>query len=324
MQHGGEERIRRYLLGDCSEGERQEIERRMMIDGDFVEQVTLFEEELIDEYVRGSLPAVERENFERYFLSTAEGVEQVKLATLLSRYALSAAGTQKQALQETTVTAPRRSMRDYLRARISLPGYAFAILAAGLALLMAALWISTLRLQRQVDGFGAQQGKADDQDLREQLSRQQADIQELREQLKRAQDERAAMAQELDALKTSKEPEPPQKKTLAVVLTPIRVRGEGENHRLVIEPGMAQVSFHLIRRNDDYPTYRVSLRTEAGEELWTQDGVKARAHNGRYEIQVSLPASRLASGNYILKVQGVISSGNYEDAGNYYFQVVKR
>jgi hypothetical protein len=324
MQHSGEELIRRYLLGDCSEEERQEIERRMMTDGGFVEQVTLFEEELIDEYVRGMLPATERENFERYFLSTSEGLEQVKFATLLSRYALSAAGARKQALRETPVTAPRRSILDSLRARVSLPGYAFAILAAGFILLTAVLLISTLRLQHQVDGLRAQQGKADDQDLREQLSQQQADAQELREQLKRAQNERDAMAQELGALKTSKEPETPQKKTLTVVLASIRVRGEGENHRLVIEPGVAQVSFHLVRRNDDYPTYRVSLRQETGEELWAQDGVKAQSRNGRYEIQVSLPVSRLASGNYILKVQGAASQGNYEDAGNYYFQVVKR
>jgi len=324
QQHIDEKAIRRYLLGDCAEDERQEIERQIMTDGDFVEQVTVFEEELVDDYVRGTLLAAEHEKFERYFLSTAEGVQQVELASLLKRYALSTTATQKPAVREVNLTAPRRSILDRLRSRIPMPGYVFALIALGVVIIAAAFWVSISRLQSQVAGLRAQQGVAGDQALSEQLSEQQAQIQELREQLKRAQDERAALAQELNALKPSKEPEPLQKKTLAVVLSPIRVRGEGTNNRLIIEPGVAQVLFHLVLRNSDYPIYKVSLRTETGEELRAQDGVKAQVRNGRQDLSVTLPVSLLASGNYLLKVQGATTEGNYEDAGNYYFQILKR
>ena len=321
--HSDEKTIRRYLLGDLAEGERQEVERQMMIDGEFTEQVTLLEEELVDAYVCGTLPLFEREKFERYFLATPEGVQQVKLATLLHRYASSRTATRKQAARESDSSAVRRSIQDYLRARMPVPGYAVALIVVLFVLIGVGLLASIWRLQSQVEGLRAQQSQSY-QDLQEQLSEQQARNQELREQLKHEQDQRAALEQELNAQKTSKEPDPLQKKMLAIVLSPIRVRSEGATTRLVIEPGTESVLFHLLLRSSDYGVYKVSLQTETGQELWTRDGVKAEARNGRPEVRVNLPAKRLASGNYFLKLQGATSQGTYEAVGNYFFQVVTR
>src|SRR5918911_866564 len=153
MYHSSDEkRVRRYLLGDLAEGERQAVERQMMIDGDFFEQVTLLEEELIDAYVRGTLPPFEREKFEQYFLSTPEGIQDVKLAALLNRYASSQRTTRKPLTEERHRSVPRRSVWDYLGAKIPVPGYALAVLVVIFVLTAAGLLIGILRLQDQVNG----------------------------------------------------------------------------------------------------------------------------------------------------------------------------
>lgn len=78
--------IRKYLLGELGDDDRQRIEQQIMTDGEFFDRVNLVESELVDEYARGRLAASELKSFERIFLATSEGREQVDFARALSQY----------------------------------------------------------------------------------------------------------------------------------------------------------------------------------------------------------------------------------------------
>src|SRR5437773_3861187 len=83
--------IKQYLLGELTEEGQQQIEERLLRDGDYFEHLQLCEDELVDEYVRGGLPPDEQRRFDNHFLSTPERHEKLRFARALRRY-VSAAG----------------------------------------------------------------------------------------------------------------------------------------------------------------------------------------------------------------------------------------
>jgi CHAT domain-containing protein/tetratricopeptide (TPR) repeat protein len=83
--------IRRYLLGQLTEDELQQLEKRMMTDSELFNRLLLAEDEMVDEYVEDRLPERDRELFEASFLATADGREQVSFARSLRKYVSAAA-----------------------------------------------------------------------------------------------------------------------------------------------------------------------------------------------------------------------------------------
>lgn len=81
-----EELIRKYLLGELSENDRQSIEQRIITDDEFSDRVNLVESDLVDEYARDRLEGPELQSFERIYLATPQGRKQVDFARALSMY----------------------------------------------------------------------------------------------------------------------------------------------------------------------------------------------------------------------------------------------
>ncbi|MEW6207533.1 MAG: CHAT domain-containing protein [Acidobacteriota bacterium] len=73
--------LRRYLLGELMGDERQEVEKRLLIDSHFFDRALLIEDDLIDQYARDELSRRDRKLFEREILSTPEGRERVMLVS---------------------------------------------------------------------------------------------------------------------------------------------------------------------------------------------------------------------------------------------------
>lgn len=79
--------IRRYLLGNIQvEGERRKIEKRLMLDDDYFEEILIQEDELIQDYVDDQLSTGERRRFEKHFLISEERRDKIKFARALRRY----------------------------------------------------------------------------------------------------------------------------------------------------------------------------------------------------------------------------------------------
>src|SRR5260370_403883 len=81
--------IKKYLLGRLAGADLEEIERRVLTDDDFHEEVQIMEDELVDEYVNAELSAGERRLFEKNFLADPESRNKLRLGRALDRHLLS-------------------------------------------------------------------------------------------------------------------------------------------------------------------------------------------------------------------------------------------
>jgi hypothetical protein len=99
-----DELITRYLLGDVSEKERDEIEDLYSDDDDFFERISIIEDELLDSYVAGEMTGRERELFESFFLISETRRQRLQNARVLHEALLAASPSAK---QDVAATEPR-------------------------------------------------------------------------------------------------------------------------------------------------------------------------------------------------------------------------
>ncbi|MEK6299978.1 MAG: CHAT domain-containing protein [Acidobacteriota bacterium] len=99
--------MRRYLLSQLAEDERQQFEEAMMADNELYNRVLLVEDEMVEEYLQGELSESERAGFEASFLSTVEGRKQVSFAKALSEYVSRASASEG----SSAVSAPEKPAR---------------------------------------------------------------------------------------------------------------------------------------------------------------------------------------------------------------------
>src|SRR5213080_474062 len=78
--------IKKYLLGQLAGADLAEIERRLLTDEEFYEEVQIMENELVDEYVNSELSADERRLFEKNFLADPESRNKLRLGRALDRH----------------------------------------------------------------------------------------------------------------------------------------------------------------------------------------------------------------------------------------------
>lgn len=90
------ESIRKYLLGQSPDGERTQIEQRLLSETDYFDEVLIGEEELIDEFVANQLSESARQAFENNFLVTAEREKSLRFARRWKKYVGEVSGTVKQ------------------------------------------------------------------------------------------------------------------------------------------------------------------------------------------------------------------------------------
>jgi hypothetical protein len=101
--------IRQYLLGELDEHEREQLERRVITNPDYKQQVLITEEDLLDEFVNGTLSPHELESFTRMYSSSPAQRRKVKIAQALNRYAL-----------EHSPVVPQMAHRSWARSLIEL------------------------------------------------------------------------------------------------------------------------------------------------------------------------------------------------------------
>jgi hypothetical protein len=82
-----EEKLRRYLLGQCSADESAEIELAAFRDNSVSDALSVIEDELTEDYVGDELNDFDRSCFELKFLTSSERREKVRLSALLSNRA---------------------------------------------------------------------------------------------------------------------------------------------------------------------------------------------------------------------------------------------
>jgi hypothetical protein len=113
-------------------------------------------------------------------------------------------------------------------------------------------------------------------------------------------------------------PAPSSATTAAIVLLPPR-RGAAPIPELALNRGVDRATFELKLEAEDFPTYRVALKREAGgQRLWNSGELKA----SEGKVPVTLPASLLEAGTYILELSS--SGAGSEVIADYTFRVTPR
>jgi hypothetical protein len=130
-----QQRIRKYLLGQVSDGAREEIERELLANDEVFAELLIIEDELNDEYVNGCLSPADRANFESHFLATPERQEDLRFARALNRYVTTSTSAR------ADLVKPPGSWVSTRQARRLAAAVAVVIIMAG------ALWFFFVRQQ---------------------------------------------------------------------------------------------------------------------------------------------------------------------------------
>jgi hypothetical protein len=286
-----EERLVQYLMGQLRPEEQAALEEQYLADPDLHEELRATERDLIDQYVHGELS--NRDQFERYFLASPRRRQKVEFARAL----MESAG------RSQTVTVPTRSIAmresrwspilDFIgRPRVWIPVMAAVVIVVALLLIVS----------------------------RQNPARPEPNAQNPAQPPTQVSPGTTVPAPNVPVPSPST-PTPPSL-TAAFVLSPGLVRSADETQTLSF-PGNAEVSLELHFEPGDYETYRVTLRTAEGEQLWTQDKLKPRNTSAGDAITVRIPASRFNDRDYTVRLSGITASGDAEDVSSYYFRVKK-
>jgi anti-sigma factor RsiW len=317
-----EQVMRRYLLGELPEEEKQAFEEHYFGDRDVFERLQALEDELIHDYVRDDLPAPVRAQFEKHFLISRERRRRVALT---EEYMQALDGELARNVAVAPATSWWQSVREFLR--FSNPAFRYAIAVAAVVLLMVhstRLMLESGRLHDELSQFQAERVALQkrEQSLQQRLSQQQNQNTNLTQQLEQERNLLRQFERKLNALKR-----PPAPITSFAFTPPDAARGVGETPtRLVIQPKADSVRFQLnFKSGKDYDYLRVTLEADYGRELWRQD-IDRHTHyaEGRKAVVMMLPATILSPGDYKITLAGADEAGEFEAIEFYKFSVEKK
>lgn len=330
LQSVNNQSIRRYLLGELSEEEREQVEQSLMSDDDLYQQLLISEDDLIDEYVSGTLPEAEQAKFNQRFLSVPELRQDVRFARVLRKHALDTAPLP--VAQSTAAT--RVPFFYWFKQFFTQPAFSVLRTVVFLAVSLSAAWliIQNTRLRDQVEQLRARVTPTPPVNLQEELASERLRNEQLTAELHRQQ-ELANEAARNNREGQQQQPQPPrptpaptsQTRTGSVMimtLTPGLVRGEpGEAKKFSVSPATREVRMQLDLPAAEYSRYKMELKTIEGQVLLSRQGL--RAGNGGKFVSVGIHARSLKPNDYRIVLSGLNDSGEFEEISSYYFRVLE-
>lgn len=341
--------VRKYLLGQLAEGERDWLEERLLTDDEFYETVTALEDkvedELIDQYLDGELTGEGREYFERLLLYTPERADKLRLIKDLKAHPAPVAA-RAAAADASDSTAVSRSYRPNWLGAFGLfqnPLFSLSCAAALLLAVLCGVWllVKSNRLEAELARARAyaQPTPATYASLKEQLEQLRARNEELAASLTRAHEERTRLEQQASAAPPLEghapaPPEragqkPPRSFIATLVLSPTLrdLQVEGKNTTLTLNHFATPARLVLKVDNfapGDYQRVRAVLRKLVGGEVWSSDSVKVVNKGRRSQAVLTLPTGTLSGGQYTVDLEGITATGSAEPIGLYTFRVVTK
>ena len=298
MADSQREKALQYLLGELPERNAVEFEEQCFADDYLFEQTCALENDLLDSFLRGELSPVQRHQFEKGYLVSPARRTNLEFSRLLAEH-ISASKSGVAAAKPSFAPAflflqpgPRRL------AWMSL--LAFAI--AGVSCLL----VVNRRLRYEIDSMSARQAEFQYQEQN--------------------------LHQELLQLETMLHPntvaqqEMPSPRIISLFLMPGSNRSGGDTSKIVITSGAPLVQVHLYLEHDEYSSYRAVLNDANGRQIWENHN-ELKSHAGVHKsriVTVRMASSILASGDYLIKLQGKAANGDFGEIEDYQFQVVRR
>src|SRR5215813_11029717 len=287
--------LRKYLLGNMSPEEQEEIELWLMSTEDAYCLLEAAEDDLIDDSFAGRLAPRDLDRFQTHFLVAPERQRKLQFSRSFRR-AIDAAA------QPVRLEFPSRpGLLDFLRFR---PAFVYATSALIVILLTGNVWsfLKVAELQRELHS----------------VSNQVTELGRDRDDLKRQLDESKALVLAFQA------PTPPTNPSalpvlLALNLVPGITRSSNEIPTITLTSTASRVRFSLALLDDNFTVYRVSLMNADSRDIWSESKISPTVARDGKTIVLNVPAEVLSSGDYSFSLMGVPDSGTPESVARYYF-----
>lgn len=278
-------RIRRFLLEDLDEEERERVEELFLTDSDTRDLVLMAEDELIEEYLEGSLQGVDREKFRGVFVATPQLRRKVRIAQSL-RSLTKADGSHLPTVAESSTQdriTPLLSKPFKSWTRRNLLVYASAAAAILVVLTVGVFWYADYR----------------------------------REQARRLTVER-----ELAELNDpSRRSELPSDQVLSVVLSPVSARSTGSSITPRATDGILELL--LLPEIAKAETYSVLIQRAGSDDEFAVPNLRLEDLPAGKAIRVRIPTRLLNRGLYRLRLNGVTPDGREVEINEYSFEVFR-
>jgi hypothetical protein len=72
----------------------------------------------------------------------------------------------------------------------------------------------------------------------------------------------------------------------------------------------------------DFKRFRAVVKNRTGAEIWRDEDVKLQARGNNARATLSVPADKLAKGQYVGELDGITADDQTESVGLYLFRVV--
>jgi hypothetical protein len=320
QQRVDDQTLRGYLFGLLPRDQTERLDELSVVDDEFAARLDTVESDLVDAYVRGELSGDTLAKFQSVYLSSPRRRQKVAFAESL--YSL---GGKHLSPAATNRLEPAKGALRLWLGLFALPRLA---LAGGLAMLLAitALLVDNLHLrdgmrQATVERAALQQRE---RDLQTRLDNEHAsdaqtasELEQVRKSLAQLDNSTAAkhVASQLTSLPVS---------VVAFVLAP-QVRGGTQMPVLSLPQGTTRVDFHLDLETNDFPHYRVTLKSLQDDKvLWHSGQLTAVTKGQSSALSTSVPANLLQPQGYELDLTGTPSGGEGELVSSYVFRVVTK
>jgi len=323
---------KRYLLGMCTEEERNLLEEGFFADESKFKALELAEDDLIDAFVRNKLRPKERRDFTAKLFSSDRLIQRVNFARVLAERADSSEVSK----QEPVVATPRPLVSQSKAGTHWWENlFAHAVwrpaLAASVVLIILASWVLISRwwqIRSETERLSTERAV---------LQRQKEELDKLaleqqtrnNESAAEMQREREHLAERLSALEEASRPSTPTNRLTAgfatIFLTPGSLRSGGGRSHLKLPPGTATAQLFIELERNDYPSYDASIKGVDNEQVvFSQRRLKPRKTGSGQVLVLLVPANRLPPADYNVSVHGVTKSGELESVQDYPFRVTQR
>lgn len=325
-----DELLRRYLLDDMSDDERQTIEEKFLTDDGLFDELNALEDELYYDYKQGSLTDNDKRAFEKKFLSTREDIQKADFAEALLRVT-------EEVNKEKTAPTIWRSIAAFFP--FSNASFRLGTAAASLLLiLLVGFWIlnnpkinpdvvkvpdaseSPIPIQTPFDNSNIIEKQKEQDELQKKLEVEKQKREQDANKINELEKQKEKIQQEIEANQTKKIEASPQKTFIALILSPVGInRGSGaKTAQIKLGPEIKTVNLTLpIKKDFQDETFKIAVRNiDSGatvQNSTTKTGKKT-------SVSLSLSAQKLPRGAY----EVVLISADGEELDSYYFNVDKK
>jgi hypothetical protein len=116
----------------------------------------------------------------------------------------------------------------------------------------------------------------------------------------------------------------PRSVSLALTVGGVRGGDKTKTPTLIIPPGTTQARLLVNLKENNYSSYRASLQTITGVEIFSQTNVKPGRTKTGVSFVFTVPAHKFASGDYVLTLRGIDPDGEIDDLSKSLFRVEKK